>query len=134
MITAGTGTSACLSAVEAGADQIDLSLAPCSGGTCQPDVITIWHALRGTDYDLDLDINRVIKVEELLKEALKPYPLLPEAGRVEPLIPFFPLPGGALTANTQMLRDNGLMDRYPDIINAMGELSPRAATPPVSRQ
>jgi len=119
--TAGTGTSACLSAIEAGADQIDLSLAPCSGGTCQPDVITIWHALRGTDYDLDLDINRVIKVEELLKEALKPYPPLPEAGRVEPLIPFFPLPGGALTANTQMLRDNGLMDRYPDIINAMGE-------------
>jgi pyruvate carboxylase subunit B len=119
--TAGTGTSAYLSAIEAGVDQIDLSLAPCSGGTCQPDIITIWHALRGTEYDLGLDINRVIKVEELLKEALKAYPLLPEAGRVEPLIPFFPLPGGALTANTQMLRDNGLMDRYPEIISAMGE-------------
>jgi len=97
--TAGTGTSACLSAIDAGVDQIDLSLAPCSGGTCQPDVITIWHALRGTDYDLGLDINRVIKLEELFKEAMKAYPLLPEAGRVEPLIPFFPLPGGALTAN-----------------------------------
>jgi len=119
--TAGTGTSACLSAIDAGVDQIDLSMSPCSGGTCQPDIITIWHALRGTDYDLGLDINRVIKLEELFKEAMKAYPLLPEAGRVEPLIPFFPLPGGALTANTQMLRDNGLMDRYPEIIAAMGE-------------
>ncbi|MCE5256005.1 MAG: biotin attachment protein, partial [Spirochaetaceae bacterium] len=119
--TAGTGTSAYMSAIEAGVDQIDLSLAPCSGGTCQPDIITIWHALRGTEYELGLDINRIIKLEELFKEAMKAYPLLPEAGRVEPLIPFFPLPGGALAANTQMLRDNGLMDRYPEIIAAMGE-------------
>ena len=32
------------------------------------------------------------------------------------------MPGGALTANTQMLRDNNLMDRYPDFISAMGEV------------
>ena len=31
------------------------------------------------------------------------------------------MPGGALTANTQMLRDNNLMDKYPEIIAAMGE-------------
>ena len=119
--TAGTGTLAYMSALEAGVDQIDLSLAPCSGGTCQPDIITLWHALRGTEFDLDVDIQKVIKLEEVFKQAMKEYPLLPEAGRVEPLIPFFPLPGGALSANTQMLRDNGLMDKYPDIIAAMGE-------------
>jgi pyruvate carboxylase subunit B len=119
--TAGTGTLAYMSAIEAGVDQIDLSLAPCSGGTCQPDIITIWHALRGTEWDLDIDIQQVIKLEEVFKQAMKDYPLLPEAGRVEPLIPFFPLPGGALSANTQMLRDNGLMDKYPEIIAAMGE-------------
>lgn len=119
--TAGTGALAYMSAIEAGVDQIDLSLAPCSGGTCQPDIITIWHALRGTEYELGVDIDKIIKLEELFKEAMKDYPLLPEAGRIEPLIPFFPLPGGALTANTQMLRDNDLMDRYPEIITAMGE-------------
>ncbi|NLA93336.1 MAG: biotin/lipoyl-binding protein, partial [Spirochaetales bacterium] len=41
---------------------------------------------------------------------------------VNPLIPFFPLPGGALTANTQMLRDNGLMNRFGDITKAMGDV------------
>ena len=119
--TAGTGTLAYMSAIEAGVDQIDLSLAPCSGGTCQPDIITIWHALRGTEFDLDVDIHKIIALEELFKVAMRDYPLLPEAGRIEPLIPFFPLPGGALSANTQMLRDNGLMGKYPEIIAAMGE-------------
>jgi len=119
--TAGTGTVSYMSAIEAGADQIDLSMAPCSGGTCQPDVITMWHALRGSEYTLDIDINKIIKLEETFKDAMSDYMLPPEATKVEPLIPFFPMPGGALTANTQMLRDNKLLDRYPEVIKAMGE-------------
>lgn len=119
--TAGTGTVCYKAAVEAGIDGIDLSLAPVSGGTCQPDVLTMWHALRGTDYDLGIDVNKVIKLRQSLKDAMKDYFLPPEATSVEALIPFFPMPGGALTANTQMLRDNGLMDKYADVIAAMGE-------------
>ncbi len=119
--TAGSGTVAYKAAIEAGADQIDLSLAPVSGGTCQPDLITMWHVLRGTEYDLDIDIFKIMKLEESFKQAMKDYFLPPEATKVEPLIPFFPMPGGALTANTQMLRDNQLMDKYPEVIAAMGE-------------
>lgn len=119
--TAGTGTVSYMSAIEGGADQIDLSMAPCSGGTCQPDVITMWHALRGSEYSLDIDINKIIALEEKFKDAMSDYMLPPEATKVEPLIPFFPMPGGALTANTQMLRDNKLLDRYPEVIKAMGE-------------
>jgi pyruvate carboxylase subunit B len=119
--TAGTCTTAYKAAIEAGADQIDLALAPVSGGTSQPDVITMWHALRGTDYSLDIDIHKIIKLEQMFKDAMKDYFVPPEATCVEPLIPFFPMPGGALTANTQMLRDNKLMDKYPEVIAAMGE-------------
>lgn len=119
--TAGTGTVCYRAAVEAGVDALDLSLAPVSGGTCQPDLLTMWHALRGTDYDLGIDVNKVIKLRQSLKDAMKDYFLPPEATSVEALIPFFPMPGGALTANTQMLRDNGLMDKYPEVIASMGE-------------
>ena len=35
-----------------------------SGGTCQPDVIVMWHALRGSDYDLDVDIDKIREAEE----------------------------------------------------------------------
>ena len=119
--TAGTGALCYMSAIEAGVSQIDLSMAPCSGGTCQTDVITMWHALRGTEYTLDIDITKIIALEEKFKDAMSDYMLPPEAIRVEPMIPFFPMPGGALTANTQMLRDNKLLDKYPEVIKAMGE-------------
>ncbi len=119
--TAGCCVQQYRSALDAGADQLDLSMQPVSGGTCQPDIVTMWHALRGTEYDLGVDIHAIQKAEEVFQECMKDYFLPPEATTVNPNIPFFPLPGGALTANTQMLRDNGLMDKYPEIVEAMGE-------------
>ncbi|MBN1131216.1 MAG: hypothetical protein JXA71_19655 [Chitinispirillaceae bacterium] len=120
--TAGIGLVQYMAALDAGADAIDLSLAPVSGGTCQTDIITMWHALRGTDYDLGIDIDKMVEAEEIFKECMKDYFVPPEARTVEPLIILSPMPGGALTANTQMLRDNGLMNRYPEMIKAMSEV------------
>ena len=120
--TAGVSVLANKAALDAGANAIDLSLAPCSGGTCQPDVLVMWHALRGSDYTLDVDIDKIREAEEVFKECMRDYFLPPEATAVEPLIPWSPMPGGALTANTQMLRDNGIMDRYPDMIKAMSDV------------
>ena len=120
--TAGTGLACYLAAIEGGVHRVDLSMAPVSGGTCQPDVATLWHALRGSDYELDCDIDALMKVEDHFKEALNDYFIPPEALHTEPMIPWSPMPGGALTANTQMLRDNNLMDKYSEMIKAMEEV------------
>ncbi len=120
--TAGISVLANKAALDAGANAIDLSLAPCSGGTCQPDILVMWHALRGSEYALDVDIDKVRAAEEVFKDCMKEYFLPPEATAVEPLIPWSPMPGGALTANTQMMRDNGIMDKYPDLIKAMSDV------------
>jgi len=120
--TAGISVLANKAALDAGADAIDLSMAPCSGGTCQPDILAMWHALRGSEYDLDVNIERIREAEEVFKDCMKDYFLPPEATAVEPLIPWSPMPGGALTANTQMLRDNNIMEKYPDIIKAMSDV------------
>ena len=120
--TAGTGLAAYLAALEGGANCIDLSMKPVSGGTAQPDIVSMWHALKGTDYDLDLDIEKILATEEIFKECMKDYFLPPEALAVNPMIIQSPLPGGALTANTQLLRDNNLMDKYPQIVAAMKEV------------
>ncbi|MCP4604177.1 MAG: biotin attachment protein [Proteobacteria bacterium] len=120
--TAGTGTMCYQAALDAGTDGIDLSMAPASGGTCQTDVLTMWHALRGTDYDLGIDFDKMREAEAVFKECMSDYFLPPESKAVEPLTPLSPMPGGALTANTQMMRDNNLMDKYPDVINAMREV------------
>ncbi len=120
--TAGISVLGNKAALDAGADAIDLSMAPCSGGTCQPDILVMWHALRGSEYDLGIDPEKIREAEEVFKECMSDYFLPPEAVAVEPLIPWSPMPGGALTANTQMLRDNGIMDKFPEMIKAMSEV------------
>ncbi len=121
--TAGVSVASYLAALEAGADGIDLAAAPVSGGTSQPDILTMLHATKGIDYDLGgLEIDKILAYEKELHYALDDYFMPPEATMVSPLIPFSPMPGGALTANTQMMRDNNILDRFPEVIDAMREV------------
>jgi pyruvate carboxylase subunit B len=121
--TAGVSVASYLAALEAGANGIDMAASPVSGGTSQPDILTMLHATKGTNYNLgDLKLSDVLKYEEVLKECLSDYMIPPEATQVSPLIPFSPMPGGALTANTQMMRDNGNLDKFDEVILAMKEV------------
>lgn len=124
--TAGVSVSCYLAALEAGVDGIDLAASPVSGGTSQPDILTLLHATKGTKFDLGgLEIDKILAYEEVLKGCLQDYFIPPEATQVSPLIPFSPMPGGALTANTQMMRDNDSLDKFPEVIKAMREVVER---------
>jgi pyruvate carboxylase subunit B len=124
--TAGVSVASYLAALDAGANGIDMAASPVSGGTSQPDILTMLHATKGTDYNLgDLKLNKILKYEERLKECLAEYMIPPEATQVSPLIPFSPMPGGALTANTQMMRDSGDLERFDEVIAAMKEVVER---------
>ena len=121
--TAGVSVAAYMAALEAGVDGIDMAAAPVSGGTSQPDILTMLHATKGMNYDLGgLEIDKILTYEKELQHCLADYFMPPEATMVSPIIPFSPMPGGALTANTQMMRDNGIMDRFPEVIAAMTEV------------
>ena len=121
--TAGVSVACYLAALEAGVSGIDLAASPVSGGTSQPDILTMLHAVKGKNYDLGgLEPEKILKYEEVLNECLKDYFLPPEATQVSPLIPFSPMSGGALTANTQMMRDNKILDKFPAVIKAMREV------------
>ncbi|EOB1663872.1 biotin/lipoyl-containing protein [Campylobacter upsaliensis] len=120
--TVGVSIACYLAALEAGADGIDLAASPVSGGTSQPDILTMMHAIKGKNYDFGLDLEKILKYEEVFKECMADYFLPPESTMVSPLIPFSPMPGGALTANTQMMRDNNILDKFPEVIKAMREV------------
>jgi pyruvate carboxylase subunit B len=124
--TAGVSVASYLAALEAGANGIDMAASPVSGGTSQPDILTMLHAVKGTNYNLgDLELVKILKYEERLQECLAEYMIPPEATQVSPLIPFSPMPGGALTANTQMMRDADTLDRFDEVIAAMKEVVER---------
>jgi len=124
--TAGVSVASYLAALEAGANGIDMAASPVSGGTSQPDILTMLHAVKGTNYNLgDLELGKILKYEERLQECLAEYMIPPEATQVSPLIPFSPMPGGALTANTQMMRDADTLDKFDEVIAAMKEVVER---------
>lgn len=120
--TVGCGIAQYLAAVEAGADGIDLAKSPVSGGTSQPDMISMWHALKGTDYTLDVDYEKVLQASDVFDECMKDYFVPPEARQTSPIIAISPMPGGALTANTMMMRDINTLHLFPKVIKEMSEV------------
>ncbi len=124
--TAGCAIACNLAAIKGGADIIDLAMAPLSGGTCEADILTMYHVLDGDpDYTLDIDPEKILAVENLLKKCMSKYFMPPESMQVSPEIIFSPMPGGALTANTQMMRDNNCLDKYDACIAEMREVVAR---------
>ncbi|MBS1368816.1 MAG: biotin attachment protein [Lentisphaeria bacterium] len=120
--TAGMAVSCNMAAIEAGADVIDLAMSPLSGGTCEADILVMYQRLRGTDYTLDIDPEKILAAEKVFEKCMDKYFMPPESMQVSPKIIFSPMPGGALTANTQMMRDNNCLDKYDDCIAEMREV------------
>ena len=123
--TAGTGLAAYLAALDGGADGIVLAMKPVSGGTGQPDIISMWHALKGTDYDLGIDIKKIMETEEIFKECMKDYPISPISLAVNPILIQAPLPGGATATTVNQLKDMGMLDKFPKLIANMKEVVER---------
>lgn len=119
--TAAQGVNQYMAAVNGGCDGICVARAPVSGGTSQPDLISMWNAFKGTGYTLDVDIGRILEANSVFRECMSGYYFPPEALRVSSEVLLSPMPGGALTANTMMMRDTGTLDLYPRVIEAMGE-------------
>jgi pyruvate carboxylase subunit B len=125
--TAGVSVACNLAAIEGAATKdnnlgIDLAKSPVCGGTCQPDIISMWHALKGKPWTIDVDIMKIVEAEKIFEECMKDYFIPIEAKQVSPIIPLSPMPGGALTANTMMMRDTGTLHLYPEVIREMTEV------------
>ena len=99
-------------AIEGGADGVDLGRKPLSGGTAQPDLFSMFHALKGTEYKLALGEDSIVDDH---------IPELMEANNVATDVIFSPMPGGALTANTLMMRETKTFHLFPKVIENMSE-------------
>ena len=114
--TASTAVACYMGAIEGGVDGIDLGLAPYAGGTCQPDVRSMAHMLKGTGYSLDLDVGKMGEVSEILAECMKEYHFNPVCTTPDARVTGFPMPGGAIGPNVQMMVDAGISDKYSQVL------------------
>lgn len=120
--TAGIGELQNMAAINAGIDGICVARKPVSGGTAQVDLLTMEHALKGYDFTLGINEKKILEANAVFKDCMKDYFFPPEALAISPEVIMSPMPGGALTANTMMMRDTGTLDLYPQVIEAMSEV------------
>ena len=114
--TASTAVACYMAGIEAGVDGVDLAIRPMASGTVQPDARSLAHGLKGTGYDLDLDITKIHEIEELLNEGLKDYNFNPATTTADARVLGFPMPGGAIGPNVHMMVKAGILDKYSSVL------------------
>jgi pyruvate carboxylase subunit B len=87
--TASMAVSCYMAGIAGGVDGIDLSVRPMASGTVQPDVRSMWHALKGTGYSLDIDHTKMDEIENMLNEGLAEYDFNPVTTTAVPSAPTF---------------------------------------------
>lgn len=114
--TASMAVACYMAGIAGGVDGIDLSVRPLASGTSQPDVRSMWHALKGTGYSLDIDHAKMDELEHLLDEGLKDYDFNPITLVADARVVNFPMPGGAIGPNVHMMAEAGILGKYGDVL------------------
>ena len=114
--TASLAVAQYLAGIEGGVDGVDLSVRPMASGTVQPDVRSLWHALKGTGFALDIDVGRMDELEKMLTEGLQEYDFDPTTTTADARVVGFPMPGGAIGPNVHMMKEAGILHRYGDVL------------------
>jgi pyruvate carboxylase subunit B len=120
--TASMAVACYMAGLAGGVDGIDLSVRPLASGTSQPDIRSMWHALKGTGFELDLDVRRVGELEAVLSEGLADYEFNPLTLAADARVVNFPMPGGAIGPNVHMMAAAGILDRYSEVLAEFPEV------------
>ena len=125
--TASMAVACYMAGIAGGVDGVDLSVRPMASGTVQPDVRSMWHALKGTGFELDIDHAKMEEIESILEDGLKDYVFNPVTIAADARVVNFPMPGGAIGPNVHMMESAGILDRYgavlaefPEVVRAGG--------------
>lgn len=120
--TASLAVACYMAGIAGGVDRIDLSVRPLASGTSQPDVRSMWHALKGTGYSLDIDASKMDELEKLLDEGLKDYSFNPVTTSADARVVNFPMPGGAIGPNVHMMAEARILHRYGEVLAEFPEV------------
>ena len=114
--TASMAVACYMAGIEAGVDGIDLSVRPMASGTVQPDARSMAHALKGTGYELDIDVSKMNEIENMLNADMAEYAFNPTTTTADARVLGFPMPGGAIGPNVHMMTKAGVADKYSEVL------------------
>jgi len=122
--TSGVAAATILAAADAGVDAVDAAMDAFSGGTSQPCLGSIVEALRNTDRDTGLDIERIREISAYWEQVRAQYTAF-ESGIAAPASEVYlhEMPGGQFTNLKAQARSLGLEERWSDVAKTYADVN-----------
>ena len=133
--TSGLGSMTYMRAIQAGVDIIDTALSPFSMGTSQPPTESMVAALRNTEYDTGLDLDKLSRITAYFKPIrekyvasgeLDPRLLCPDVNALK-----YQVPGGMLSNLVSQLKNADAMDKFEEVLSEVPRVRKDLGFPPL---
>ncbi|MEE3698578.1 oxaloacetate decarboxylase subunit alpha [Streptococcus uberis] len=133
--TSGISEMTYLKVVEAGADIIDTAVSSFAGGTSQPATESVVMGLEDLGFETGIDLKEVEKVAAHLNSVRDHFRaeglLNPKVKDVEPKTLIYQVPGGMLSNLLSQLTEQGLADKYDDVLAEVPRVRADLGYPPL---
>ncbi|MBC9706752.1 MAG: oxaloacetate decarboxylase subunit alpha [Enterococcus sp.] len=133
--TSGIAEMTYLKVAEAGTDIIDTAISSFAGGTSQPATESVAMTLAEMGFDTGLDMDKVAQIAEHfnpVRDRFREEGLLnPKVKDIEPKTLIYQVPGGMLSNLLSQLTEQGLQDKYEDVLAEVPKVRADLGYPPL---
>lgn len=133
--TSGIAEMTYLKVAEAGADLIDTAISSFAGGTSQPATESMAIALEDCGFATGLDLQKVAEIAEHfnpVRDRFREEGLLnPKVKDIEPKTLIYQVPGGMLSNLLSQLTEQGLQDKYEEVLAEVPKVRADLGYPPL---
>ncbi len=133
--TSGTGDMTNLMAIQAGVDIVDCALSPMANGTSNPATESLVAALKGTEYDTGLDLEKLSDAaayyRTVANELKEKGSLDPKVLSVDPNALLYQVPGGMLSNLISQLKQQKAEDKYYQVLEEVPRVRKDFGYPPL---
>lgn len=130
--TAGLASMCQLKAIENGCRHIDTALSPLSGGTSHPPTESMVAALRGTEYDTNLDLEALQEIGFYFAEVRKKYHQFEsEYTGIDTRVQSNQVPGGMISNLSNQLKEQGALDHMNKVLEEIPRVREDLGYPPL---
>lgn len=133
--TSGLASMVLLKGIEAGVDVIDTAMSPLAIGTSHPATESMVAALKGTEYDTELDLKALSEVRDFFAPLRQKYLdnglLDPKMLGVDANTLLYQVPGGMLSNLNSQLKQAGKEDQLEEVLAEVPRVRKDAGYPPL---
>jgi oxaloacetate decarboxylase alpha subunit len=132
--TSGMAGMTYLKAIEAGVDIIDCALSPFAMGSSQPATEAMVATLENTEYDTGIDKETLFPIADHFRAVKKNVAetfKLNTAIDIDTKVLSFQIPGGMLSNFLNQLKEQGMEDKYQDMLTEMPKVRADLGYPPL---